>query len=332
MCGIFGWQYRPNFRPNLQTRTLIADALARGNLARGKDSYGWFDTESGIIGRGMGEITGHTKPMAHGFSVLCHTRHATVGPKDLDNCHPFEFGSIVGAHNGGIHNHEMLNKARTEAKDSFLSCDSMHLIEAISRGLDNTSKTYGWGAVEWHDAKNRKTIRLCKLSLTADLCIAQTQHGIVWSSMKSHLEDALKGAAVKYILLEPKDNHIYDISSGCIVDSEETLFLGTPSETTKHTVFGSTQYHRNEFDYGDMYDYGSKKQVDLGFVQATHDRKASKHYSQWWENRIKEMKEKAQAEKEAKEFNLCADCYSFLDSKGKCPDGHKGTLVVETQK
>lgn len=330
MCGIFGYQFRPNFRPNLEKRTLLAAALGRENDKRGDHSWGYFDSGSGIIEHGMGSIIGKARGLSMGFSVIGHTRYATVGDKIIANAHPFAFGSVVGAHNGGISNHGQLNTTRIASGLERFDCDSMHLIDAISRGLDKTKDLMGWGACHWVDLKDTRMVRMAKLSGGADLAVCQTQNGMVWSSDEKHLAAALLEAGMSGVYLKIEENKVYNIRSGCLTISEDKIQLGSMVQVTGYHggTYGSRWVDKRE----DIDDMGDPPQGVMGFISE----KMRKRWQKFDKKRKQDMADAATKsaatgviiDKDL-DYRVCEDCYTTLDKHGACPNGHgKASLVI----
>lgn len=222
MCGIYGWQWKPNALPSWETRYLLAGMLGYANEDRGKDSFGWYSLDHNVIYRAMGGITGDSTLATRHENVICHTRHATVGAKTVENSHPFSIGNIIGAHNGSVSNCDWLNKSRNLSYE----VDSQHIFHALNDSgfLDGI---YGVGAIEWVDRRlEAGTIRLCRLTPMADLGIAITKHGIVWSSSKYRLEDIMRTCRLEAKVFEAQAEMVYLVKRGTIYTTERDLMFG----------------------------------------------------------------------------------------------------------
>lgn len=249
MCGLCGWQWKSNSIPSLEKRNIVAVVLGIHNESRGTDSYGWHNTATGEIVKGLGRITPHARLMAPHTSILAHTRHATGSKVTVENAHPFSIGRITGAHNGVVNNHWAINKERKEAKLPEYDVDSMHIFDALSQdmGIDHLE---GWGAIEWADKDDPTKIFLCKISQSGSLEIAQTPHGVVWSSQQNHLEDALTAAGIKYKVLKVDELKIHYVQGGIVYATDDKLKIGSTIVRSNYDsgTYGSRMFRADEED------------------------------------------------------------------------------------
>ena len=225
MCGIFGADFR---RSNLTERQkgIILSTLAKSNEKRGHDSWGIFDVEKNSVDKDVGPITNAISKVCEFNFGFGHTRHGTHGNNSVPNAHPFTFGTITLAHNGIIFNHDELNlKYNRDCQ-----VDSMHIGLNISQnlGLDDLR---GYGSIEWFDNNMSDTIRLCRLEggelAIAAIMSADKTVGVVWSSSKAHLKDALDFAGVKFQEFNIETGKVYNVQDGNLFESDQKLALAT---------------------------------------------------------------------------------------------------------
>jgi len=216
MCGIAGFVKNVGSEmPPAAERSLIL-SLAQSMLTRGNQSFGLYVD---------GEV--HKEPVSiiesyklHSVQVkesfYLHTRHATHGDLTTQNCHPFIKGSIIGAHNGVIGNHEELNIKN----GTTFTVDSEHIFSYIDQQL-NMQELKGYGAIVYgcYDTPGLFIGRFNG----GELSCAKTKYGIVFASTEEAVEVACWMAGIEiihYYSIENKDI-LYISPDGNVYDHEK---------------------------------------------------------------------------------------------------------------
>lgn len=198
MCGLLGFSFKKGaLTPS--RRAVLATALARYNDTRGGMSYGvvGVDHERPKVARGFGDLFDNAHLLCEYDNIFAHTRFASVGDVTLKNAHPFKMGNVLGAHNGGIFNHE----AMAEKYHRKFEVDSMHVFAHMNEGRD-LEELIGYGAIEWVYLNDPKTIRLTKF-IDGELSIfgvgsdPRDTTGIIWSSDPKHALKAIESAGLE---------------------------------------------------------------------------------------------------------------------------------------
>lgn len=221
MCGIFGAIGK--FNPDQ------VKLLALLNEARGKDSYGLFNGRSvlraaGTIRDGLTSDI-YIEPNRHGY-LLGHTRFATHGAVSLENCHPFQYGNIIGAHNGVVYNYSELEKAclthnHPKTGKIAFEVDSQAIFSGLSihgEGYFRELEAY-WG-LWWVDLARPEIVNLMMHS--HELSFGRDEEGaaIYFSSSRSDLERI--GVPAKTIT-DCEDGTIYRIDSRALEIKKEKV-------------------------------------------------------------------------------------------------------------
>jgi hypothetical protein len=234
MCGIFGFSFHDGEKELVSEgrRALLAYKLAEGNDSRGGHSWGvvHINGDRFKIERGLGHLTERPFQLLGAHTMMAHTRFATHGDKTVANAHPFEFDTLVGAHNGVFSNHYSLNRVH---KRDF-AVDSMHAFAHIEEGL-NFSEIEGYGTLEWFKKDRPKRIYLCQMR-SGDLSVYglgsttdNKTRGVAWSSDDKHLKEALRCAGLKKCFeYKIKREHIYYVEDGVLYVTDDKLELSVP--------------------------------------------------------------------------------------------------------
>lgn len=283
MCGLFGWQISDEARGTFSLEAVTATLMIRNEL-RGKDSWGviiYHDNKMRMLKQVGSIIKSKAILKFNGNQVLAHTRKATTGDVTFENAHPFDMGRIVGAHNGIISNHTMLQK---KYKRNF-SVDSQHLLAHINDKLD-LKEISGYGVVTYID-KNKPGEVYLGVGDSGDLAIAgigipSKTTGILWSSNWTALEDALDISGVpKYYQIKVDKSRLYKVLHNDIYNvGKFDLSYGSSLYPSNYNegVYEHCGYHGNYLPLDKKDD--SKKKA-LKSLSRKKRKKLSKAFREW---------------------------------------------------
>jgi len=218
MCGIAGWNL------NRQPGNEFFSTLAAIMQQRGDQAYGLF--HSGVIDKGVGAIL-ESVP-ASGIASLSgfmHTRWATQGAIISENSHPFAMGDLVGAHNGIVSEHEILNATYGRS----FAVDSMHIFQHILDELP-LSTLKGYGAIQYF-RNGAYYVGRCN---EGDLVVALTDAGCIWASTAEAVDGAIKQAGLELVhYYKVEQGKLYRIEPDGMYTTDETFQMSERPKDAK---------------------------------------------------------------------------------------------------
>lgn len=263
MCGILGYSRSKNSQVSTETMKVILSILINRMDDRGGDSWGWYS--DGRIKKGVGTASFGVdlNDIAGNQMLMLHTRKATVGAKTAANAHPWRINNLIGMHNGGVANHDEMNR---KYKRDF-DVDSMHIFAHISEDRP-LSELIAHGAIVytdelapvpgtiWHSRFNGGVLTVAKI------CSARGKPStdVIFCSLADPIRSALDLAKVPFYQgFKTEENRLYHIESG-------QLFFKLP-EIELPFAEKSGYSNRYNFDLNCGYDddWGLRTGCGMGF-------------------------------------------------------------------
>jgi hypothetical protein len=247
MCGIFGWDLNKSVITPTR-RVILAAFLADKNDNRGGDSYGFYNFKE--ITKGLGDAGPAIHEVALSSRFFGHTRKKTTGEVIAANSHPFHIGSLIGCHNGMIHNHDEIAK---KYKRDF-AVDSMHIFAHLDEGKD-LKELEGYGTICYVDTRKPNRLYLCKMH-NGELSIfgvgkdTDAVKGIVFSSSKADAEKAMDMAGINDRFAYKVDEGVlFYVEGGCLYKAESKPVSVSPSSWSSGGRTNRYGWVEGEFDY-----------------------------------------------------------------------------------
>lgn len=137
--------------------------------------------------------------------AIGHNRKATSGDKSPQNCHPFLYPELVGAHNGTI---PYLSLRELKSLPSYGTTDSEQLFNNIVKGgLEETiSKISGAWALVWYDYKTREMNFLRNTERPLTYAFSEDGKTLFWASEAWMISGAAERNDVKLRKSKDVDN------------------------------------------------------------------------------------------------------------------------------
>ena len=131
MCGLTGYTGNSIANPK------IIQAIQLANDSRGGHSSGYYDGKEFVkcLGKDSKPLIPHLKKLSTTI-FIGHTRYSTHGEIILPNQHPFQYGKVIGAHNGVLQNYIEVGE-KYKCKETEV--DSQMIFKVLNKQNNDTS-------------------------------------------------------------------------------------------------------------------------------------------------------------------------------------------------
>lgn len=167
-------------------------------------------------------------------AVIAHARAATLGRVTQDNAHPFQYGNVIGVHNGSLTDWNGLEDYKS------LDVDSKAIFNTIAKkGIDHTWKSFrGPAALVWWDQEDSSINMIRNEDRGLYVVFSEKKDAIFWASelwmittaamrngVSLHKEKDSNGVEIlDFLYLEP-DNLYKFIPSNINIEMKEVRKL-----------------------------------------------------------------------------------------------------------
>lgn len=215
-CGIIGFSgtNNSNYDPfKIRLLTLF------NNLERGGDGIGLYTNKEDKIYKDLGSTDYINKNFLDTLNtnlsniLIAHARKGSIGTNSISNIHPFEYGDIIGCHNGTLKNWIKL-AGDAGIKGSDYDTDSQVIYQLLSKDtkeIPDILKNYEGTAALLYYNKVKKSLFAFRDN-ERPLFMGTSSEGLYFSSLEYTL-DAIN--CTNIISLET--NCLYEIKEGKII-------------------------------------------------------------------------------------------------------------------
>jgi predicted glutamine amidotransferase len=256
MCGIVGMAGELDGKTDKALKHMLIFDSVRGEDSTGVASVGRHNDDV-MVAKQLGnpfELFEHRlypKTIANRQNrvVIGHNRYATSGGVSRATAHPFEFETLVGVHNGTLHNKHVLDNS------GDFKVDSENLYHHIERnGLDAAIKIIrGAWALVWWDKEEDTLNFLRNKERTLYYTVNEAGNQLFWASEAWILDIALGRNDIKHkdiVLFEEDMLHSVPIPRGGKLGKPVLRkIVNDPAPVVVHTV-GRVYDNRNNFQQG----------------------------------------------------------------------------------
>lgn len=247
MCGLIGFSGKNNNNFNINKIKLL---MYWNSVERGKDSTGIWSPKNKIIkSDDKAEVFIRKYKIKEDNEFIGHVRKSTVGAATKENAHPYEFGNIIGVHNGTIES-DNIYIAEKDDPDN-LSTDSQYIFYYLNKHMDGRIFMFlkGSFAVIFKD-KNQDGIFVIRNNLRP-LYHGDSEEGKYISSIK----ETLLAIDCKNVR-EFKERIMYKIVNGEIVEHKRIPDFSDYVQNNTRTSYVNNNYNYYFNDCTPGYYYG----------------------------------------------------------------------------
>ena len=233
MCGLAGLAGRGIMSQHLQAyQELLWVSALRGRHSTGVYAARTYRKDlSGVLRKQDTDSAQFVFDHAGRRGILCdmtfdilmgHCRYATVGKVTAKNAHPFDVGSLVGAHNGTLISKEFISPTKT---------DSEMMFEKMGRvGIEQTLDNLGWGdayAISVFDKTSRKLFLARNEGRPLYIAIGMKSDWMMWASEYEMLNLVGKRNKLSFKVMELQPHFLYSFDPEYIKAGNEKPYMTT---------------------------------------------------------------------------------------------------------
>jgi predicted glutamine amidotransferase len=238
MCGILGSAVNSINKlteEQISRRSRIITALALAMEKRGSESTGIAIVKDNKVLLHKGVDTAskfitsrrYKNLLAKNPSVILgHTRQSSSGIVSQANAHPFEYGTIIGCHNGSVSNDEDIMPENT--------VDSQAIFYLLNENNNDYKKTFsqleGAFAIEWIDKRDPNMVYLSTKANPLAIAFVREMGAWFWASTYLALYAVLYSVygSKGYFIQDLAENTTYKIFPNMKFTKEEVKFGTDP--------------------------------------------------------------------------------------------------------